>query len=175
MIHCETLQDYCRILQNYFIMPCKLLKGAHSSLTWASKGGAHPRARGVVLMLRPGCAHDITPLVRDWLRANSLGRRAASTANLDHRKGEFQTNSIIITFLISWEEEERKKNPSVFVSVCVRFSSSLAARWEDGGERGRHAEHADWVWEQIFRVRWSAAAALLQGEDGGDRELLPEK
>lgn len=46
---------------------------------------------------------------------------------------------------------------------------------EDGRERGRHAEHAHRVREQILRIWRCAAPALLQGEDGGYRRLLPEK
>ncbi|XP_040985562.1 sulfotransferase 4A1 isoform X2 [Aquila chrysaetos chrysaetos] len=44
-------------------------------------------------------------------------------------------------------------------------------REEDGGERGRDPQHARRVREQVLRVQWGAAAALLPGQDGGDRQF----
>ncbi|TNN25568.1 hypothetical protein EYF80_064301 [Liparis tanakae] len=64
------------------------------------------------------------------------------------------------------------------VRWCARVFSSPApaARLRGHGrERGGHAEHAHRVRQQILRARWRAAAALLPGEDGGDRQLLPEE
>lgn len=51
---------------------------------------------------------------------------------------------------------------------------SASGREQDGGERGRDPQHARGVREQVLRVQWGAAAALLPGEDGGDRQFPGE-
>lgn len=51
---------------------------------------------------------------------------------------------------------------------------AAAGREEDGGERGRDPQHSRGVREQVLRVQWGAAAALLPGEDGGDRQFPGE-
>lgn len=121
--------------------------------------------------------HYVTSRSSDWLQVSSPFSFSiiAARAGVAVWGGAQNTASSLpdVTSIRDYRKTGAERGLGVFFFSFLGRGCRLVS--DDGRERGRHAEHAHRVREQVLRIWRSAAAALLQGEDGGDRRLLPEK